>query len=143
MRYLLYFLVGLLSVNALIGGFMMMIKPDGSLLQLNLNFLSKSPFANYFFPGIFLFIFIGLLSFISFSGLVFKFNWKIAERLNIYSNRHWAWAHSLYTGIITIIWIAVQLLVTDYFWLQPVIIFIAVGILICTLSPGVMKHYEI
>lgn len=143
MRMVLYFLHGLLAINALAAGLLMMLKPDGSFLQLNPNFLNTSPFTNFFIPGLLLFILIGLLSFISLCGLVFKFKWKIADRINIYPNKHWSWTFSVYSGIATIIWINVQLLMTEYFWLQPVIIFLGLGILIGSLLPGVMKHYEI
>jgi hypothetical protein len=141
-RYLLYFLHLLLGINACVGGFMLMLSPDGSLLQMNQDFLKNSPFSNFFIPGLLLFTFIGLLSVLTFCGLVFTFNCKILHSLNIYAGRHWAWAFSLYTGIITIIWITIQLLITEYFWLQPVIILIGLSILICSLAPYVMKHYE-
>jgi len=142
-RYLLCFLHLLLGLNASIGGLLLMLKPDGSLVQVNQSFLKHSAFSNFFLPGLLLFTCVGLLSIISFCGLVFKFNFKLLHTLNLYSDRHWAWAFSLYTGITTIFWITIQLLIAEYFWLQPVIIFIGLGILICSLTPGVMKHYQI
>ncbi len=143
MRYLLCFLHLLLGINASVGGLLLMLKPDGSLLKMNLIFLKNSGFSNFFLPGLLLFTFIGLLSILSFCGLVFKFNFKVLTTLNIYADRQWPWAFSLYTGITTIFWITIQLLSTEYFWLQPVIIIIGLSILICSLTPGVMKHYEI
>ena len=142
-RYLLFLLHLLLGINASLGGLLLMLKPDGSLLQMNREFLRNSGFSNFFLPGLLLFTFIGLLSILSFCGLVFKFNFKALNTLNIYADRHWAWAFSVYTGITTIFWITIQLLITEYFWLQPVIILIGLSILICSLTPGVMKHYEI
>jgi hypothetical protein len=142
-RYLLYFLHFFLSVNAVIGGFMLMLKPDGSLLELDIIWLDKSPFNNFFLPGFLLFTFIGLLSGITLYGLLAKTNLKLFNAINIYNDKYWAWTYSLYTGISTIIWITIQLILTHYFWLQPLIIFIALGIIICTLMPGVIKYYEI
>jgi len=142
-RYLLYFFHLFLGVNACVGGFLLMLKSDGSLLQMNQAFLKNSGFSNFFIPGLLLFTFIGLLSVLTFCGLVFKFNFKIVNLLNIYSDRHWSWAFSLYTGITTILWITIQLLITEYFWIQPVIILNGLSILICSLTPGVMKHYKI
>jgi hypothetical protein len=142
-RYLLYFLHLFLGINACAGGFLLMLKSDGSLLHINQDFLKNSGFSNFFIPGLLLFTFVGLLSVLTFCGLAFKFNFKILTILNMYSDRHWAWAFSLYTGISTIIWISVQLLITEYFWIQPVIILLALSILICALTPGVMKHYKI
>lgn len=142
-RYLLYLLHLFLGINACIGGFMLMLKSDGSLLQMNQDFLKNSGFSNFFIPGLLLFTFVGLPSILTFCGLAFKLNFKIIDMLNIYSDRHWAWAFSLYTGITTILWIAIQLLITEYFWIQPVIILVGLSILICSLTPGVMNHYKI
>jgi hypothetical protein len=143
MRYMLFVLHALLGLNAAAGGFLMMIKPDGSLLKMNSGLLTQSPFSNFFLPGLLLFTCIGLLSLLSLSGLLFRYHSALLHTLNLYPERHWAWTFSLYTGIGTIIWIGIQLFFIPYFWLQPVILFTATGILICTLFPGVMKYYEI
>lgn len=140
--YLLYFLHLFLGINACIGGFLLMLKSDGSLLKMNHVFLKNSPFSNFFIPGVLLFTCVGLLSVLTLCGLIFKFNLKILNTMNIYSDRHWAWAFSLYTGITTILWITIQLLITEYFWIQPIIILVGLSILICSLTPGVMEHYK-
>ncbi len=142
-RYFLYLLHLFLGVNAIIGGFLLMLKPDGSLLQVKQDFLKNSPFSSFFIPGLLLFTFVGLLSILTLCGLVLKFNFKPLDKLNLYSDRHWAWAFSLYTGVTTILWITIQLLITEYFWIQPVITLTGLSILICTLTPGIMKHFEI
>lgn len=142
-RYLLLATHLLLSINGLIGGLLLMIKPDGSKLQMDPTWLGRTPFQNYFLPGLLLFTFVGLLSMITLLGLMFKFKASILNKVNIYPEKHWAWTYSLYSGFSTIIWITVQLILTQYFWLQPVILFIGTGILICTLMPGVIRHYTI
>lgn len=85
----------------------------------------------------------GLLPLFVFAGLLLKPGWQWASALNIYHNRHWAWTYSLYSGIIVIAWITVQLVMTQYFWLQPVMIFTGLLIIICTMTPAVMKAYEL
>jgi hypothetical protein len=75
-------------------------------------------------------------------GLVRKYNWGLPQYLNIYRNRHWSWSFSLYTGLIAIFWITIQLLLTQYFWIQPVIIFIGLFIIIITLTPVIMSQFE-
>lgn len=76
-------------------------------------------------------------------GLIFKTKSGFLNSVNIYPDKHWAWTYSLYTGFSTIIWITIQLIMTQYFWLQPVILFLGTGILMCTLVPGVIRHYTI
>lgn len=140
--YFLILLHILLGLSATIGGIMLMLKPDGSLLGMQAEWLQQSPFQTYRIPGFILLTCNGILPLLTAMGLLLKPNWKIPNLLNIYENRHWAWAYSLYSAIIIITWITIQLILTSYFWLQPVMIIIGLLILICTLTPSIMKHYE-
>jgi hypothetical protein len=140
--YLLYAPLIFLGIGATAGGGMLILKPDGSLLGMDPQWLDHSPFNDYLIPGLLLFTMGGLLPLFSCVGLLLKPGWKWANTLNIYSNRHWAWTYSLYSGIIVITWITVQLIMTQYFWLQLVMIFTGLLIIVLTLMPSVMKYYE-
>ncbi|MCR9013801.1 hypothetical protein [Aquiflexum gelatinilyticum] len=145
-RLFLYMLLGLhlfLGLGALAGGGMLVLQPDGSLLGMEPGWLAQSPFSSYLIPGFILFICSGLLPLFSLVGLLFQPRWRWANALNIYPNRHWAWTYSLYSGIIVITWITVQLVMTQYFWLQPVMIFTGLLIVIFTLTPSIMKKFEL
>jgi hypothetical protein len=142
-RYLLILLLFVLGINGMTGGLLLMLKPNGSLIKMDINWLSGSPFINFLIPGILLFVFNGVIPLLTFAGMVFRFDSKLLNFLNIYPDIHWAWSYSLYCGIITIIWITIQLLLTQYFWLQPIIIFMGLGIIICTLIPGVMNFNKL
>lgn len=131
-----------LGIGAAAGGGMLILKPDGSLLGMSLDFLANTPFDSYLIPGFILFILNGLFPLFTCVGLIFKPDWKWANALNLYPNRHWAWSYSLYTGIIIITWITIQLTITQFFWLQPVMIFTGLFIIIFTLTPAVMKSFE-
>ncbi len=131
----------LISLNALVAGFLMLIKPNGSLLKMEPGWLEHSPFRDYLIPGLILFLLIGGGTAVTFTGLLKKNKWKWPEVFNLYEERYWAWTWSLYMGIILLIWITFQLIMTKYFWLQPVIIFMGLGIIIVTLFPRVMKYY--
>lgn len=132
-----------LSLGAVFGGVFLIFKPDGSGLGMDPGWLDHSPFTSYLIPGIILFTLVGLFPLFTIVGLLLKPGWTWANALNIYANRHWAWAYSLYSGIIVIIWITIQLILTQYFWLQAVMIFTGLLIIILTLVPSVMKHFEI
>lgn len=140
--YFIYLLHLILSFTSLIGGAMLVLKPDGSLLGMQTEWLDQSPFKNYLIPGLILFTLNGILPMLTFIGLLLKPKWDFANLFNIYPNRYWAWTYSLYVGIITITWIIMQQMMTNYFWIQPVIIFIGLLIIICTMLPAVMKEYE-
>jgi len=140
--YPLVFLLAFLGIGAIAGGGMLFIKPDGSLLGMDPEWLEHSPFNNYLIPGLILFTFSGFLPLLTLLGLLLKPNWRWTNAFNIYSDKHWAWAYSLYSGIIVITWITIQLIMTQYFWLQPVMIFTGLLIIVLSLTPSVMKYFE-
>lgn len=133
----------ILGINGLIGGFMLFLKPDGSLLGMQADWLIRSPFKNYLIPGLLLSIFLGILPLFTSAALLMKKNWRWINVFNIYLKMHWAWSFSLYTGIIAIFWITFQLLLTQYFWIQPVIIFFGLFIIILTMVPAVIDYFKI
>lgn len=133
----------LLGTSATAGGGMLLLKPDGSLLGMDPRWLDHSPFNSYLIPALLLFTLVGLFPLFTIVGLLLKPEWKWMNALNLYSNRYWAWTYSLYSGIIVITWITVQLIMTQYFWLQPVMIFIGLLMIVLTLIPSVMKYFEI
>lgn len=138
--YVLCLLLLFLSAGALYGGGALIIRPDGSLLQMQ-PWLIKSPFPDFLIPGIILFVMNGLLPLLVIAGLLFKPSIGFINGLNIYKDKHWSWTFSLYSGVITIIWIIVQQFITDFFVLQPIIASVGLLIIVCTLLPRVVNHY--
>ena len=132
-----------LGINGLIGGILLVLKTDGSLLGMQVDWLIRSPFKNYLIPGILLSLFLGILPLITFLGLIKRRNWRFTNLFNLYRDKNWAWSFSLYTGIIAIFWITIQLILTQYFWIQPLIIFNGLFIIIVTMIPEVKKHFEL
>jgi hypothetical protein len=141
--YILFSLLLFLGINATIGGGMLIVQPDGSLLGMQPNWLEHAPFNNYLLPGLTLFLINGIFPLFILIGLARKPSWKWAKALNIFPEMHWAWTYSLYAGVIVIIWIAFQMIMTPYFWLQPVIIFVGLLIIICTMMPALIKFFEL
>jgi hypothetical protein len=141
--YLLCLLHVALGISAFAGGASLMIEPDGSLLGIKQSWLQHSPFANYFIPGLFLFLLNGIFPFLILFGLIFKPDWKIFDQFNIYKDKHGAWTYSLLSGIIVLIWIIIQQLMAIYFWLQPLIAAIGLLIIIITMMPSVVRYYSI
>ena len=60
------------GIGALHGGWNFITHPDGSSMQMSLDFLKHTPFQNYLIPGIVLFIANGLFSFIVLTVLIFR-----------------------------------------------------------------------
>ncbi|MBK8228024.1 MAG: hypothetical protein IPK70_12740 [Flavobacteriales bacterium] len=107
MRAALLVIQGFLALNATIGGLLLMLAPDGSLLQLPRDFMHSTLFADFFWPGAILFGVLGLGHAV---GLVLTLRRSAA-----------ASRAALILGAGTLIWIGVQVLMTELFWLQGLI----------------------
>ncbi len=116
---------------------------DAAGLGVQAELLSGSPFQSFAIPGLILFVFNGIFPFFIVLGLLLKPNWPAAGVFNIYRDRHWAWTYSLFSGIILIIWITVQLTMVPSFWLQPAFLGVGILIIIFTLWPGVMRYFTL
>jgi len=59
------------SIGAIYGGWHLITHPDGSSLQMSLDWLQYSPFSNYLIPGIILLVANGLFGFFVLGLLIF------------------------------------------------------------------------
>ena len=141
--FLLVALHVIVGISALAGGSMLVINPDGSLLGMQPGWLNHSGFTTYLIPGLLLFFANGVFPLLTAAGLLFKPKMGWINKVNLYNTRHWAWACSLYTGVILIAWIIVQQVIANYFWLQPVIASAGLLIIVFTLLPAVTDHYSL
>lgn len=106
-------------------------------------FVGEFPVCQFLFPGIILLLVLGVMPIMIAISLFRYIHWGLGERLNLYSDRYWAWAFSLYTGFALIIWIMAQV-----YWIQDVslihLVYFAwgVGIQVVTLLPGIQQKYS-
>ena len=101
-RYSLGTLLMVVALNAFGGGYYGL----AGAKNIPVEWLQSSPFPNYFIPSMFLFVVVGGLSFVS-SILVFK-NHPRARRF------------AFLTGIIILLWLAIQVAIIGYVsWMQP------------------------
>lgn len=84
------------GLNALIAGFLLMYDPSGELMGLRTDYIRYSPFPNYFWPGLVLFLFNGLLN-------------LLAAYWTIKRKKHYALA-VITQGVILMGWIMVQVM---------------------------------
>ena len=139
---LLIFLHIVLGIGAIFGGLGLVIDPSGELIKMPIYLLEYSPFENFLIPGLILLVMLGILPLIVSYGLIRKRHWKVADRFNIFPEKHWSWTLSLYIGFILIIWITVQVYVIRQIALvHEVYIFLGLIIQATTLLPSVQEHY--
>ncbi|MBN8220152.1 MAG: hypothetical protein J0L53_04475 [Spirochaetes bacterium] len=123
-RSLMLVLLFLNGVAALIGGILLMTDTSGASLGLQPAFLAKSPFRDYFFPGLILFVGSGAGSLVAAVALVF-------------SLRFWR-ALVVIEGLNLTIWILVQMaMLTVIDTMQ----FIMLGVGVLLLAGGLLLSY--
>jgi len=129
-----------LGVSAILPGINMITDPSGSRLGFPEGALAKTPFEDYFIPGLLLTVFIGLLPLIACWALWKKPSSTLMDRLNPVPSFHWAWTIALTSGLGLILWIGVQMTMVPYFFLQPVLLtWGAVLVILCFLP--VLRDY--
>lgn len=131
-----------LGIGAIVSGAMLMISPDGSMIQLPLDFLQGSPFASFFIPGLILFVFVGIYPLcISFS-LCKKPAWTWPDVINPFKKYHWSWAGALASGMIVLIWLSVELIWVGYSVLHTIYYIWGGLIILLALLPEVQRYLQ-
>ena len=139
----LIFLIIFQSVSALFGGIVLILGPQGNLLKMPVSSLEYSPFHNFLIPGLILFIVLGLFPAFAAFCLIFHPGKKWVNSLNIYHDRHCGWTYSLYTGLMLMIWITMQIALIGYGdFIHTLYALIGILITVITLVPNVMNYYH-
>ena len=142
--YLLISLVFIQMVSALPAGWSLVTDPTGVGLGIPLDILQHTPFSNFMWPGLFLFIFLGLFPALIFYGMVKRPIFKKLEKLNLYKDYHWSWTYSYYLGVILILWINMQLFfIREFFILQFVYSMLGILIIFITHLPSTKRDFKI
>jgi hypothetical protein len=116
------FFEGIIGLSAMSSGLTLVFTPDGSTLGLTLTALSRSPFSNYFWPGLLLAVVVGGLN-------------VIAAALTLADNA-WARLASFVAGSATVIFVAFEARMFPHSPLQVVIA--AIGL--CTAMLALPRH---
>jgi hypothetical protein len=142
--YILIIAIALEALGAIYGGISLMNDPSGDSIQLPITLLEGTIFSSYLIPGIILFLLLGFFPLFLIFPLIFKPDWPIINGLNIYKSYHWAWTYSLYTAIILVIWINIQMMILGTgSMIQGTFGLFGVFILIMALTPRVKRYYRI
>jgi len=96
LKIFIAFLLLINGLGAFYGGYNLILYPDGSSLQLPLEWLKSSPFSDYLIPGILLLVFNGIFS-------LFVIIWLIIGK------RHSALL-VVVQGVILTCWIVIQMI---------------------------------
>ena len=106
-------LLGFLSIGALYGGIVFILKPDGSVYGMPTDILQGSPFKDFLIPGIILLVTFGLIPVYTIYALIRKPENRYLQKLNLLYDHHFAWTFTIYIGLGLIIWINIQTLIIN------------------------------
>jgi hypothetical protein len=140
---LLLALLLFLGVGAIFGGGVLIISPSGKLFGMPLSLLDNSPFADFLFPGIILFVLLGIVPIILARALIKRPENKFAELLNFYKDMYWGWTYSIYLAFALIIWIQAEMsFLRAVHWSHTLYILLGIAILFVALLPQVRNQYQ-
>ena len=141
---LLLIVLSLQCVSALFGGVMLLGDTSGAWLQMYPAILKGGIFTNFLIPGMVLLVLLGVVPGLALYGMVRKPNWKWAQALSVYKHLHWGWTFALYTGLMLILWIDVQIaIIGGGDVLQTIYALVGVAITILALVPQVMDRFRL
>jgi hypothetical protein len=110
-------LLALNGGSALYGGWNLITHPDGSSIALSMHWLEHTPFHDYQIPGVILFLFNGVFSFVALAGILVK--WRFYGYL------------ILAQGWILLGWILVQIwMIQTIYFLHIVMGFTGIGLIV-------------
>jgi len=132
----------LLGVGAVVSGGMLMAAPDGHLMQMPPSMLQYSPFPSFLIPGVILFTLLGIYPLCVAYGLWKRPGWRWPDAINPFRGIHWSWAGSLAVGVISVIWIVVEVIMLRAFeFLHALYLVWGIALIVLTLLPEVRRHY--
>ncbi len=133
----------LLGLGAVISARLLVIAPNGRLMQMPLSMLKNTPFATFLVPGLLLLTFVGVYPVVVAYSLFARPSWTWPDLLNPFKNMYWGWTASLVAGAILIIWICVQVIMFGSVSFLHILYFVwGVAILLLTLNQRVRESYR-
>lgn len=98
--YLLIVAVLFQGLSGVGGGVALIADPTGALIGMPVGMLARSPFDDFFLPGLILLLVLGVV--------------PICVSWGLWRRRPWAWHGSVFVGASLVVWIAVQVAMVGY-----------------------------
>jgi hypothetical protein len=141
----LYLLIGsmiFLGGGGLYGGIMFLTDPSGGSMQLSTDNLSFWPIKDYFWPGIFLIIVMGIIPLTLVYLLWARPDLRLMQGLTLRFREHWVWTLALALSIVLIGWMIVEIVTIGLIAaIQYVIGIFSLVMLGLVLLPSIRKYY--
>lgn len=133
-----------LVINGFIGRYFMLSDPHGAPMGMPVSDLARTPFQNFFIPGLLLIFIWGCGSLLALVGLWLRPQWSLLNWLTRWTDEHWAWDLSLVLGIALIIWLTVQVFTLPAVApIQIILYALAVLLIVLPLHPQMRQYYRL
>jgi hypothetical protein len=114
------------AIGAIGGGAVLVISPDGELMRMPLSQLEGSPFDSFLIPGLILLVVLGIA--------------PLVAAIGVWRRQTWAWWLAGIVGCGLMIWIAVELTIIEFDWLQPAYFGMGLAIVLACLPRSVRRY---
>ena len=144
-------LIALEAILAFLGffsGFSFLTDPSGGSHGMDTSVLEDTPIGDYTLVGLFFVIAYGILPVFAIFGLWKLPRWHWTDAINKWTGQNWAWSATAATGVILIVWIAVEVALIGSpegvpRFLQVVIAFDGIVLLALAMLPRVRAYAKL
>jgi len=101
-------LEGVLAFLGLFSGLSFLTDPSGGSHGMDTGILETTPIGDFTLVGLFFVICYGMLPVLAIYGLLRLPRWRWTDAVNRWTSENWGWTAAAATGVILIVWIAVE-----------------------------------
>ena len=137
-------ILGFIGIGGLVSGPQLIADPTGAAIGARVSWLEATPLSDWYLVGWFLIAFMGVVPATIAVGLLTRFPWRFAERVDPSRSEHWAWTATQVMGWGTLLWIGLQLTMIDLHGALQVV-FIVLGVALVTMprAPAVRRYLAV
>jgi len=132
-----------LGINGILGGYLMLTNPTGTVIGMPVTYLERTPFTNWFVPGLWLIFIWGLGSFVVLAGLWLRTELSAFALLTFWSHEHWSLGLSILLGLALIVWLTVQVFtLPEMATIQYILYGLALVLIFTPILPSMREYYH-
>jgi hypothetical protein len=134
-------ILGFIGIGGLVTGPLLIADPTGAVIGARVSWLEATPLHDWAPVGWFLLVVMGVVPSVIALGVVTRFAWPLAERLDPSASEHWSWMAAQVMGGGLLVWIALQLVLIDlHGGPQPLFGVLGVALLVLARRPSVRAY---
>ena len=133
--------LGLIGLGGLVTGPMLIADPTGAVIGARVSWLEATPLPDWTLVGWFLLVAMGVVPSLILAGVLTRFSWPLAERLDPARHEHWSWTATQAMGAGLLVWIGLQVALIDlHGGPQPLFAMLGIVLLAVPRTPSVRRY---